>query len=242
MKPKRISDEPVPPPPPAFVMWRELPGNPARTWKRQWFGHELAPEAPFNVRGIGIREPLFNPDVHRPHGTGDWLIMLFHDPPRLERGNPDASHPALTLVLWAPGAGQFYSWGKRARVESHSWMHVEGTLVVQQVESLKLPVNSPFGLPDASVMVSTLEGLFEEMRQGIHADAVILQNLFENWARGIHRQIQPRDASTVVPPGLMRVRQHLDADFRSIPPLDELAELAAMSRSHLCHQFLTVAF
>ena len=36
---------------------------------------------------------------------------------------------------------------------------------------------------------------------------------------------------------IVRVRRYLDADFRRIPPLDELAELAAMSRSHLCHRF-----
>lgn len=237
MNPKSQHPEPIAPPPPAFVMWQVLPEDPGHPWKRQWFGHELAPKAPFTVRGIGIREPLFNPNVHRPHGTGDWLIMLFHNPPRLDRTHPGASHPALTLVIWSPGAEQFYSWSKRAKVESHTWMHVEGTLVTQRIDHLKLPVNTPFSLPDDTVMVPALEGLYGEMRQGLHADAVILQNLFENWARGIHRQIQPKDASTVVPLGLLRVRQYLDADFRRIPPLDELAELAAMSRSHLCHRF-----
>ena len=42
--------------PPAFVMWGELPEDEERDWERQWFGHELAPEAAFHVRGIGIRE------------------------------------------------------------------------------------------------------------------------------------------------------------------------------------------
>ncbi len=40
-----------------------------------------------------------------------------------------------------------------------------------------------------------------------------------------------------IPLALVRVRRRLDADFRVIPSLDELAHLAAMSRSHLCHQF-----
>ena len=107
-------------------MWGELPGDAKRDWKRQWFGHELTPEAAFNVRGIGIGEPLFNPNVHRPHGTGDWLIMLFQEAPRLDRFNPKPSHPAMTLILWPPGAEQFYSWGKTPDTERHSWMHVEG--------------------------------------------------------------------------------------------------------------------
>ena len=68
-------------------------------------------------------------------------------------------------------------------------------------------------------------------------DKVILQNLFENWARGIRRQIRPEESSRKPSAGLLRVRRVLDADFRTIPQLDELAGLAGMSRSHLCHRF-----
>ncbi|MEM1295263.1 MAG: helix-turn-helix domain-containing protein [Verrucomicrobiota bacterium] len=218
-------------------MWAELPDDGKRDWKRQWFGHELAPEAAFNVRGIGIREPLFNPDVHRPIGTGDWLIMLFHHQPRLNRKNPDPSHPPMTLVIWPPGAEQFYSWGKTPANEPHSWMHVEGTWVTQQIESMELPVKVPFTVPDESAMVSALAALLEEMQLGTRTDKVILQNLFENWARGIRRQLQPASSASEIPAGLLRVRRHLDADYRRIPPLDELAVLAGMSRSHLCHRF-----
>jgi AraC-like DNA-binding protein len=223
--------------PPGFTMWGELPGDAKRDWKRQWFGHELTPEAAFNVRGIGIGEPLFNPNVHRPHGTGDWLIMLFQEAPRLDRFNPKPSHPAMTLILWPPGAEQFYSWGKTPDTERHSWMHVEGSWVTQQVESQKLPVGKPFSLPDDSVMVESLTTMFEEMQLGINSDPVMLKNHFENWARGIRRQIHPSASARSIPQGLLRVRRQLDADFRRIPPLDELAQLAAMSRSHLCHRF-----
>ena len=218
-------------------MWAELPGDAKRDWKRQWFGHELTPEAAFNIRGIGISEPLFNPNVHRPHGTGDWLIMLFHEAPRLDRFNPKPSHSAMTLILWPPRADQFYSWGKTPDTERHSWMHVEGSWVTQQVESQKLPVGKPFSLPDDSVMVESLTTMFEEMQLGINSDPVMLKNHFENWARCIRRQIHPSASARSIPQGLLSVRRQLDADFRRIPPLDELAQLAAMSRSHLCHRF-----
>ena len=223
--------------PPGFTMWGELPGDAKRDWKRQWFGHELTPEAAFNVRGIGIGEPLFNPNVQRPHGTGDWLIMLFQEAPRLDRFNPKPSHPAMTLILWPPGAEQFYSWGKTPDTERHSWMHAEGSWLTQQVESQKLPVGKPFSLPDDSVMVESLTTMFEEMQLGINSDPVMLKNHFENWARGIRRQIHPSASARSIPQGLLSVRRQLDADFRRIPPLDELAQLAAMSRSHLCHRF-----
>ena len=218
-------------------MWNVLPPDGRRTWERQWFGHELMPDATFNVRGIGIREPLFNPNVDRPMGTGDWLIMLFHKPARLDRANPLPSAPAMTMVIWPPGAAQFYSWGKKSGTEPHSWMHVEGTWVTQQIRALELPLSKPFQLPVESVMTLSLSALLDAMRTGSPPDPVILQNLFENWARGIQRQTRPQDPAAATPSGLVRVRRYLDADFRRMPPLDELARIAAMSRSHLCHRF-----
>lgn len=217
-------------------MWRALEPDLERDWERQWFGHELTPTAAINVRGIGIREPMFNVNVNRPIGTGDWLLMLFHEAVRLDPKRKSPSAEPMTLVIWEPGAHQFYSWGKQGGREPHSWMHIEGTAVGRLVDSLGLPRNKPEALPDASVMEATLEAMLQEMRTG-HADTVILQNLFENWARGIRRQLHPEETSKRVPSALLKVRRLLDADFRTIPPLDELAEMAAMSRSHLCHRF-----
>ena len=116
-------------------------------------------------------------------------------------------------------------------------MHVEGSWVKRQIDSLELPIATPLSLPDATVMDTVLEELFDEMLLGPDCDTIILQNLFENWARGIRRQLRPASAGSEVPPDILRVRRHLDANFLQIPALDELAELAAISRSHLCHRF-----
>jgi AraC-like DNA-binding protein len=225
------------PQPPAFVMWNALPPDENRTWDRQWFGHELLPEATFNVRGIGIREPMFNQNVDRPLGTGDWLIMLFHEPPRLDCSNASPSAPAMTLMIWPPGVPQFYSWGNEPGSEPHSWMHVEGTWVSQQIDTMELPTTKPFKVPGDSVMILCLTAMLDEMRNALLPDPIILQNLFENWGRGVRRQVTTRNTVAAIPPGLMRVRHHLDVDFQRIPPLQELAAIAAMSESHLCHRF-----
>lgn len=223
--------------PPGFVMWRALPQGDDPGWKRQWFGNELDTDALFNVRGIGIREPMFNADVCRPVGTGDWLIMFFHRAARLERDDPRPSAPAGTLVLWPPGAPQFYSWGGEPDVEPHSWIHAEGAWIAAQVEDTGLPTNRPIQLADGSTFVSALEAIMDEMTRHDDPDPVILRNLFQNWARSTARALNERDPERRVPAGLVRVRAHLDEHFTATPVLDRLAEIAGMSRSHLCHQF-----
>ena len=222
--------------PPSFVMWNAVPPGTELDWQRQWFGHELDPGAVFNVRGIGIREPMFNADVHRPMGTGDWLIMLFHEPVRLDPDRKKPSAPANTLILWPPGAEQFYSWGKTPVVEPHSWMHVEGSWVQQEVTACMLPVERPVQISDPSVMEEGLSLLLREMQRGDSADRVITQNLFQNWARSISRELQ-HDAVRRVSPAMNRIRIHLDEHFKQHLSLDELATMAGMSSSHLCHQF-----
>jgi len=223
--------------PPKFVMWKSIPQGKKLGWQRQWFANELDPTAVFNVRGLGIREPMFNVDVHRPIGTGDWLIVFFHEAARLQRGNPEPSVEPNTLILWPPGAEQFYSWGKGAGVEPHSWMHVEGTWVAQQVEENLLPTAVPIPIDDESLTLGSLQSLMDEMTQNQIADPIILQNIFQNWARCVARRLQTRDPERRIPSALLKVRAHLSEHFTDTIPLDDLAKIACMSRSHLCHQF-----
>lgn len=223
--------------PPKFVMWKSVPLDDDQGWQRQWFGNELEPTSLFNVRGLGIREPMFNANVHRRIGTGDWLIMFFHKAARLDRRNVEPSVGPNTLILWPPGTEQFYSWGKAANVEPHSWMHVEGTWVSRQIEENRLPSAVPIVIENESLITSPLQDLMNEMTQHEAPDRVILQNHFQIWARSIARHLRTRDPQYRIPPPLLKVREHLDEYFTEITPLDDLARIACMSRSHLCHQF-----
>ncbi|PHS03128.1 MAG: hypothetical protein COA78_19120 [Blastopirellula sp.] len=222
--------------PPKFVMWKSVPLVEDLGWQRQWFGNELDPTAVFNVRGVGIREPMFNENVHRPIGTGDWLIMYFHQAARLERNNSAGSSQPNSLVLWPPGAEQFYSWANAADVEPHSWMHVEGTCVAQQVEENRLPTAIPITVENESLMICPLQNMMDEMTRNETPDLIILQNLFQNWARSIARHLQTQETQRI-PPSLLKVRLYLDEHFTETTPLDDLARIACMSRSHLCHRF-----
>ena len=204
---------------------------------QKWFGDELQPQSLMTIRGIGIDEPMINANVDRPFGTGDWLIMLFHHPARLDKNSKKSSVAANTLMIWPPGTKQFFSWATEAGKELHSWMHVEGTWVTLQIDNNLLPVNTPLTLSDDSVMKQHLQSLMDEMTQPAQHDPIIIQNLFQNWARSIARQLETKDPNLNIPTSLLTVKNHLDEHFNQPIVLDDLATLAGISRSHLCHQF-----
>ena len=223
--------------PPTFVNWKSIPTGADLGWQRGWFGNELDPNAVFNVRGLGIREPMFNANVHRPIGTGDWLIMYFHQLARLDRRDNNPSVNPNTLILWPPGEEQFYSWGAEADIEPHSWMHVEGSWAEQQIRENRLPTSTPFTIDQESLVIGPLQGLMHEMTSHDSPDLVILQNIFQNWARGIARHLRSQSGEYQTPESLLKVRRYLDEHFTETTPLDELTRIACMSRSHLCHRF-----
>ena len=86
-------------------------------------------------------------------------------------------------------------------------------------------------------MTGTLDCLMTEMNESETPDPVILRNIFQNWARRIARHLKLDDQFERTPSSLLKVRDYLDEHFAESTPLDDLAELAQMSRSHLCHQF-----
>lgn len=223
--------------PPDYLRWDHPLSDDNDKVIRHWFGDELQPESLMTVRGIGIKEPMVNANVDRPIGTGDWLIMLFHQPARLIKQQKAPSTEAKTLIIWPPGEKQFFSWATKAGIEYHSWMHIEGTWVNAQIESNLLPIATPITLTDESVMICHLQNMMDEMLHPIAFDPIIIQNLFQNWARAIARQIGTKNPYSKMPSYVLSVKNYLDKYFNQAIVLDELASLAGVSRSHLCHQF-----
>lgn len=223
--------------PPGYLRWDNALEADQSKVTRKWFADELQPQSLINIRGIGIHEPMVNANVDRPLGTGDWLIMLFHQPARLDKNQKSASTPANTLMIWPTGTKQFFSWATEAGVELHSWMHVEGTWVTLQIDNNLLPLNTPFVLTDDSVMTHHLQSLMDEMLNPVQHDPIIIQNLFQNWARSIARQLNSKDLIMNIPIALLTVKNYLDENFEKPIVLNDLATLAGISRSHLCHKF-----
>ncbi len=194
---------------------------------KRFFAHSPLSSERFKLRGYGIREVMPAGFVNRPEGTGDFLMMYFHTAVRAGAGPTAGECAPGSLLIWVPGGHQFY--GHRSRGYTHSWIHCDGS-AVQQVPAVKSPVALP-----PRPFLRFLEGLHEEVSSQGRPDAIIAENLLENWLREWDRL--GGEPETTVPDRLRLVRDNMDASFAERLTLAGLAAKASWSVAHFSEQF-----
>ncbi|MBE2204921.1 MAG: helix-turn-helix transcriptional regulator [Chthoniobacterales bacterium] len=187
------------------------------------------PGARFRPRAYGLREAMRPGFVNRPQGTGDYLVMLFHDPVRAGCGTDAGWVASRTLHVWGPDDHQFYGHERRRYV--HSWMHCEGSAVRQWLHP---HLRRPVVLKSTNSFLSFLSTLHNELTAHAVPDEVIAENLFENWVRDLDREL----AGGRRPPArLAAVREFLDAHPGHPHSLEALARMAHWSPAHFSEEF-----
>lgn len=189
-----------------------------------------------SIRGIGVNETMPPTFVDRPNGTGDWLLMLFHDPVQLRpAGSTIINAEPGTMIFWSRGAAHGY--GNPNQRWSHSWIHCDGPAVTAIVRRAKMRLDRPHLLRDPAIVLDCLFDLHEELSAtAVRIDPVIVRNTFENLvreaARNATRQRRP-EAS----PGLARAKLHMDTQYEQRIGLTQLAAIAELSPRHFCTAF-----
>jgi len=203
---------------------------------KRFFSPQTLGTKTVGVRGIGIREAMPACLVERPLGTGDYLIMLFHDeaqigtsPAMLPTDRPD------TMMIWPPGKGQFYGNPRRGFI--HSWIHCEGHRIRHALRQARLPLAEPFPVGNISPFQQTLLDVHAEVVSYMPPDEIIIGNLLENCFRELARQLQRVDTGIQVPERLMAVYRLIAAVPDHHITLEKLASLAAISPSHFSAKF-----
>jgi AraC family transcriptional regulator of arabinose operon len=187
-----------------------------------------------SVRGLGIREVMPPAIVERPHGTGDFLFMLFHDavqwgpPPQTRQLQPG------TVVLWDRSASHYY--GHAAARWSHSWVHCDGPAVRDMLRAAGAACGHPRLALDPARIDRYLFDLHEEITGPHRTDTVIVRNTLENIVREMVRSGRV-SRQPLVPDVFLRIRQKLDTRYDQRLTLNDLASEARMSIPHLCTQF-----
>ena len=209
---------------------------PSTSGFKRFFSPSPLDSRELSIRGIGIRELMPPGMVERPHGTGDYLFMLFHDPATVggKSGNERLEKPE-TLMIWPPGKAQFY--GNRRQRFTHTWIHCNGTRIQRLLRLTKLVVLKPLPIPNPSVFQQCLLDVHGELVSYMQPDAIITGNLLENCLREISRKLSGFGKNAHIPENLLAVRRLIATVPARNITLEEMAALAGMSASYFCSSF-----
>jgi AraC-like DNA-binding protein len=185
-----------------------------------------------SIHALGIHEWMEPGLVNRPAGTGDYLIMHFHQPVLLGVAGGTREVPAHTLMAWGPRDGHLYGW-ERARW-NHSWMHCHGRAVGRALEAAGVPLATPIPI-EARALEDCVRAIHGEIRRNARADEAIVCDHLDILARELGRAVA--GGGTAVPARWLELRRHLEECFDQPLRLRELARRAGCSVPHLCAEF-----
>jgi AraC family transcriptional regulator of arabinose operon len=188
------------------------------------------------VSGVGVKEVMKPCVVNRPSGTGDWLLMLFHNTVKIRDKNGVGVHSAGSCIIWSDSDAHHY--GSVDGKWSHSWIHFQGGESHSIVESVGLRVNTVFnigGVPEA--VLNCLRGIYSELTEELASDDFIIGNFLRNIFAILGRRSGGGDSRYILTSGVAKAKKLMDADPSRRFTLKELAKAANLSTSHFSAEF-----
>jgi AraC-like DNA-binding protein len=166
--------------------------------------------------------------VNRPDGTGDVLLMLFHEACHID----GQDYPAWTLRCWPDGASHRYGTQGATLPWYHSWVHMKGPLADRIADAL----------PIARTLVDP-EPVQRHLRHLAQSTAVDRDAQLSACAiHAIYRCIQRLDADeTDLPVAWRELRLWMEQNAHVIETVDQVAERVHLARSQF-HQRFTYYF
>lgn len=178
--------------------------------------------------------------IDRPNGTGDYLLMLFHEDSQIgvsSKSKDLKDQPVNSMIIWPPGATQLY--GNRRHPFSHSWIHCDGRRIKALLKASGLPLKKPFQVPPAATefFQRTLHEIYTELISHSEPQEIIAGNLLENALLQIARARRAPLAQNQVQQRLLAVRSHLGSHYGHPLDLQAMAKIAGMSVPYFCARF-----
>ena len=186
----------------------------------------------FLINGIGVLEAMQPGIVNRPGGTGDSLLMFFHDQAVVNTKDGIADIPAGSMIYWEK-CGHYY--GNNDIEWKHSWIHFDGS---EAYEILRLAGLQPFQIikPPADLLAKILTQIDDEMTAN-SPDIVIIRNLFEIFIREIIRSGVKDKNKIQVPERMITIRQYIEDNYHKSLSLSKIARRFSISPPHLSAEF-----
>ena len=129
---------------------------------------------PVVVSGTAVQDERPPCIVNRPGGTGDRLLMLFHQPVRLRLGENEITTETPVLRLWREGAGHFY--GQEDGRWMHSWIHFHGSEITSLLTAAGLEEEFCLEWHDFRLFESYLALIYREITGEFAPDSRLLRN------------------------------------------------------------------
>lgn len=192
------------------------------------------PDVELHISGTGIREEMRPSIIDRPQGTGDRLLMCFHDPVMLEIDDRIRQYPANTLMLWEDGNGHYY--GNPEHRWRHSWIHFHGRSAAALLAENSFAAGSPLIFARPGVMEEYLLNIYKELTGAYVPDTVILKNLFHCMLREMDRTIR-ETAGPAIPERIFRAKAFIEKNQTGKITLQQLAAVSRLSVPHFCAEF-----
>ena len=199
---------------------------------KQFFLTDSLQSEALSFNGVGIGETMAPGIVDRPAGTGDYLVMMFHD--TVDLGTTVSTvYPANTMVVWEPGAHQHY--GNEQDVWQHSWMHCAGPRMDAIVAATQVPINRPFPIGRPQAIEHYLWDAYLEMTEHVSPLADIVGNAIHNCMIDVKRQIDGEQLA--MPDTFAALKRYLGENLQEHLSLSDMASRLNMSRSHFSSEF-----
>lgn len=173
--------------------------------------------------------------ILRPAGSGDYLLMHFHDPVRVSIEGELRDVPSNSFIIWTPGARHHF--GHPDKPWRHSWIHCDGNALATGVADSRLPLGRPLKLPDASLADRYLRSIYVEIQAHSEPDPLILAHFFAIWIRELQRAVNPGQEAARVPKRFLAVARHIEENLAQPITLKALAQGANLSVSQFSVEF-----
>ncbi len=185
------------------------------------------------IHALGVGEWMPPGRIDRPRGTGDWMLMAFHQDTWIESGGQRALVPGPFVMVWSHGKGHWY--GHPDRRWRHSWIHADGRTFARIIAAAGVPLDRPLLGVDPRALELPVAAMHDEVRRHAPCDAAIIEHHLHILARGIARAAG--DAAPRVPERWLAARADLEARLGERLRLADLARRAGCSVPHFCAEF-----
>jgi AraC family transcriptional regulator of arabinose operon len=191
------------------------------------------------LSGVGVRERMPPGVVNRPNGTGDWLLMFFHDSVIIRDAEGINSYSPETFIIWSDIDAHYY--GNPEKGWCHSWMHFQGLELNSIIATAGMPINKALRVNRESDAIACLARIYHELTEEVSPDDFIIGNFLRNALFMMVRSAGLGGSVTeALPVGIMKAKKMMDATPSNRFTLDSLSRIAGLSISRFCAEYKRV--